>query len=134
MSAPSAVLGEEVLIDLSLLKSAILIIIMLSAYIQSSIAESSASDANNEDEKVCDNTEKLHQLFTHPKQELLHRQNVIEEMTQSCNISSVNLYAGAKEVNTIAHTVQHTHLPYTHHMSLHTHPHTHPYIKLPINK
>ena len=126
MSAPSAVLGEGVLIDLSLLKIAILTIMLLSAYIQSSIAESSASDANNEDEKVCDNTEKLHQLFTHPKQKLLRRPNVIEEMTQSCNISSVNLYAGAKEVNAIAQAVQHTHTAlHSSHVFTHTHTHTH---------
>ena len=108
--------------------------LMVSAYIQSSIVETSENDVNNELEKACDNTDHLHPLFMYLKQESLHRQNVIEEMIQSCNISSVNLYTGAKEVNTIAHTcTTHTttlHSSYiticTHtptHISLHTHIH-----------
>ena len=78
--------------------------LILSAYKQFSVAESRKSDANNEAEEVCETTDDIHQLFMYLKKELQHNQNVIREMTQSCNISSVNLYVGAKEVNTITHT------------------------------
>ena len=98
---------------------------MLSAYIQSSIAESSESDANNDLEKACDNTDHLHPLYMYPKQERLHRHNVIEEMTQSCNISSVNLYVGAKEVNTRCQYKTHNCRTLIIHHHMHTHPNTH---------
>ena len=78
--------------------------LILSAYIQFSVAESRKSDANNEVEEDCETTDDIHQLFMYLKKELQHNQNVIREMAQSGNISSVNLYVGAKEVNTIIHT------------------------------
>ena len=111
---------------------------MLFSYIQSSIAESSESQINdnNEVENACNNTDDLHQLFMYPQKERLHNQNIIQEMTESCNISNVNLYAGAKEVNNNSITcTTPTQSPHTHHTSTHTHtpsntppPHTHPHI------